>query len=81
MVDAHNLWLAPVTDLTTPALRILLPSIFVDLLTDRADRIRLTVVPLIRRHILDAAMPVLTVVPVDKTIHPGFYREQITEAP
>ncbi|WP_221630184.1 hypothetical protein, partial [Synechococcus sp. BSA11S] len=66
MVDAHNLWLAPVTDVTTPALRILLPSFFVGLLTDGTDPNGLAVVPLIGRHILDAAMPVLSVVPADK---------------
>ena len=42
---------------------------------------RLAVVPLIGRHIIDAAMPVLTVVPVDKAIHPGVYRVQFPEAP
>ena len=81
MVDAHNLWLAPVTDVTTPALRMLLPSFFVGLLPDGTDPIGLAVVPLIGRHILDAAVPVFSVVPVDKAIHPGFYREQIPEAP
>jgi len=71
MVDAHNLWLAPVTDVRTPALRMLLLSFLVGLPPDGTDPIGLAVVPLIGNHILDAAVTVLSVVPVDKAIHPG----------
>jgi hypothetical protein len=56
-------------------------SFLIGLLADGADRVSLTVVPLIGRHVLDAAMPVFSVVPVDKAIYPGFYREQFPEAP
>ena len=52
---------------------MLLPSFLISLLTDAADRISLTVVALIGRHVLDAAMAVLTVVPVNKAIDPDFY--------
>ena len=58
-----------------------LPSLLVGLLPDGTDPIGLAVVALIGRHILDAAMPVLSVVPVDKAFHPGFHREQIPESP
>jgi|LakMenE01Jun11ns_1017448.scaffolds.fasta_scaffold9911441_2 hypothetical protein len=81
MVDAHNLWLAPVAGLTTPALRMPLPSFLIRLLSDGADRVSFTVMPLVGGHVLDAAVPTLSVTPVDKAIHPGFYREQSPEPP
>jgi len=81
MVDAHNPGLAPVPGWTAPALRLPLPSFLIGLLADCADRVSLAEVALIGRHVLDAAVPVLRVVPVDKTIHPGFCREQISEPP
>ncbi len=37
MVDAHYLWLAPFTDVTSRALRKVLPSRFVGLLPDGKD--------------------------------------------
>ena len=56
-------------------------SFCVGLLADGADRISLAVVTLIGRHVLDAAVPVFTVVPDNKAIHPGFHREQIPKPP
>ena len=56
-------------------------SLLVGLLTDGADRIGLPVVTLIGRHIQDAAVAMLAVVPLHKTFNPGSYRNQIPEAP
>jgi hypothetical protein len=38
-------------------------------------------VTLIRRHVLDAAVAVLSVVPLHKAIHPGSHCEKIPKAP
>lgn len=89
MGDVHNLWLPSVTDLTIPALRMLLPSLLVGLLPDVTDPSRFTVdcvyglvvVPVIGCLILDAAMSMLSVVPVDNAINPGFQQKQILESP
>jgi hypothetical protein len=60
---------------------MLLTSLLIGLLTDGADRISLTVVTLVWRHILDAAVTVLSVIPLYKAIDPGPHREKIPEAP
>lgn len=54
-------------------------SLFVGLLADGPDPIGLDVVALIGLQILDTALPVLSVIPVDKAIHSGFHRRQIPE--
>jgi hypothetical protein len=48
-------------------------------LTDRADRISFSVVTLIGRDVLDAAVVLLRVVPVNKAIDPGSNRKKIPE--
>ena len=58
-----------------------LAGLFIGLLPDRADRISFTVVALIGRHVLDAAVAMLSVVPLHKAIHPASYCEKIPEAP
>ncbi len=58
-----------------------LPCFLVGLLADGADRVSLAVVALIGRHVLDTAVPVLRVGPLDKAIHPGLHRKQIPESP
>jgi len=58
-----------------------LPSFLIRLLSDGADRVSFTVMQLVGGHLLDAAVPTLSVTPVDKAIHPGFYREQSPEPP
>ena len=60
---------------------MLLPGFFVDMSALTADFDGMAAVALVGRHELDAAVAVLSVVPVDKAIHPGFYREQIPEPP
>jgi len=60
---------------------MLLTSLFIGLLPDRADRIRLTVVTLVRRPVLDATVAVLSVIPLYKAIHPGSHCEKIPKAP
>ena len=58
---------------------MLLTSLLIGPLTDRADRVSFSVVSLVWRDVLDAAVAVLSVVPLDKAIDPGLYREQIPE--
>jgi hypothetical protein len=81
MVDLDHLGLLPAAWWPAPALRMPAVSLLVGLLTDGADRIGLAVVTLIGRHILDAAVAMLAVVPLHKAINPGSYRNQIPEAP
>ena len=81
VIHLHDLWLRPIAWRSGPAAWMTLASLFVGLLTDRADRISLIVVTLVRRHVLDAAVAVLSVVPVNKAIDPGPHREKIPEAP
>ena len=81
MIHLHDLWLRPISWWSGPAAWMTLASLLIGLLTDRADRISLTVVTLIRRHVLDAAVAVLRVVPLHKAIHPGSHCEKIPKAP
>ena len=60
---------------------MLLQSFLIGLLRDAADRVSLTVVTLIGCHVLDAAMLMIRIVPVNKTIDPGFYRVQVSKSP
>ena len=73
MVDLHNLGLFPAAWLLAPALRVPLTSFVIGLLPNGTDRVRLTIMTLIGRHILDAAMSVFVVVPPDKAIDPAAY--------
>ena len=73
MIHLHDLWLKPIAWWSGPTARMLLTSLLIGLLTDGADRISLTVVTLVRRHILDAAVAVLNVVSFHKAIRPGSY--------
>lgn len=58
-----------------------LVSLFIGLLTDRADPISLTVATLVRRYVLDAAVAVLSAVPDNKAIYSGSHCEKIQKAP
>ena len=64
MIHLHDLWLRPIAWWSGPTAWMLLTSLLIGLLTDGADRISLTVVTLVRRHILDAAVAVPVVVPI-----------------
>ena len=52
-------------------MRMSASSLLVGLLPDGADRLSLAIVALIGRHIFDATVAVLAVVPINKAIHPG----------
>ena len=60
---------------------MLLTSLFVGLLPDLADGVGLTIVTLVRGHVLDTAVAELSVVPINKAIDPGSHREKIPESP
>ena len=79
MILPHDLWLRPIPCWSGPAAWMLLTSLLISLLTDRADRVSFSVVSLVRRHVLDAAVAVLSVVPLDKAIDPDSHREKIPE--
>jgi len=71
MIDLNRFGLRPVPWMTAPSLWILLSCFFIGLLTAEAYFFRLAIVPLIGRHILDATVSVIVVVPVDKPVNPG----------
>ena len=79
MIHPYDLWLRPIARWSGPAARMLCTRLLISLLTDRADRVSFSVVTLVRRDVLDAAVAVLSVVPLDKAIDPGSYREKIPE--
>jgi hypothetical protein len=58
---------------------MLLTRLLIGLLPDLADRISFSIVTLIGRHVLDAAMAMLSVVPIYKAIDPGSHGEKIPE--
>ena len=73
MICLHDLWLRPIAWWSGPAAWMTLASLLIGLLSDRADRIRFTIVTLVGRHVLDAAVAMLSVVPVHKLIDPGSF--------
>jgi len=58
---------------------ILLMGLAIRLLTDGADRISFSKVPLIGRHVLDATMAMLAVVPLDKAFNPTAHGIQVAK--
>lgn len=51
--------------------------LLIGLLPNPADRINSNGVPLIWRHLLDATVAIVVVVPVDQAIYPSTHRQQI----
>ena len=79
MVDFYDFRLFPVTRALGPALGIKQNSLLVGLLSDCTDRIRLAVMPLIWRHVFDATVAMLIVVPIYKAVHPSAHRKQVSK--
>ena len=81
MVDFSDLRLLSVTEALGPALCIKQKSLLVDLLADCTDRICLTVMPLIWRHLFDTTVARLSVIPLYKAVHPIAHRKQVSKPP
>jgi hypothetical protein len=58
---------------------MLLTRLLIGLLPDLADRISFSIVTLVWRHILDAAVTMFSIIPLDKAINPGSHGEKIPE--
>lgn len=81
MVDPCNLRLLSVAGWPAPALKMSLSSFLIRLRPDGTDHVSLAEMALNGRHVPDAAVAVIAVVPVYKRIHPCFERQQISESP
>jgi hypothetical protein len=60
---------------------MLLPGLLVGFLASATDRLSFTIVALVWRYMLDAAVAMFRVVPVHKSIGPGPNRQQVAETP